>query len=127
MAQYYSGSEICIAAAAAAHVQHGIIQPRPLGHISTSLEGKGDGLLVREVADDVLSLIAYYQWRAWRPSIQFQPLQTRSWALQERIFAKRIVSLHRATDDMAVSDVSSWRGWPNWWRYGGRPGQGDEP
>jgi hypothetical protein len=90
MAQYYSGSGICIAATAAPHVQHGILHPRTLGHAVARLEGQGEGLSVRKVADDVLSLIAY-QPLGWRPSIPCQPLNSRSWTFQERLFAKRTV------------------------------------
>ena len=93
MAQYYSGSEICIAATASPHAQHGILRPRIVGSASARLAGEGEGLSVRSLADDVLSLIPYkyIDFRADRQPISYQPLNSRSWTFQERLLARRIV------------------------------------
>lgn len=91
MAQYYSGSEICIAATASPHAQHGILRPRTIGSASARLAGEAEGLSVRSLADDVLSVITYIDFRAKRRPISCQPLNSRSWTFQERLLARRIV------------------------------------
>lgn len=91
MAQYYSGSEICIAATASSHPQHGILRPRIIGRTAARLTGEAEDLSVRSLAEDVLSVITYIDFRARRPPISYQPLNSRSWTFQERLFARRIV------------------------------------
>ena len=92
MAQYYAGSEICIAATASPHARHGVLRPRIIGRTSARLAGEAEGLSVRSFAEDVISLIINIMGlRARRPPISCQPLNARAWGLQERLFAKRIV------------------------------------
>ena len=57
MAQYYAGSEICIAATASPHTQHGVLRPRIIGRTSARLAGEAEGLSVRSFTGDVISLI----------------------------------------------------------------------
>ena len=91
MAQYYSGSEICIAATAAPHAQYGILRSRIIGSTSARLSGEAEDLSVRSLADDVLSLITYDEVLAKRQPISCQPLNSRSWAFQEKLLSRRIV------------------------------------
>ncbi|KAI4224292.1 MAG: hypothetical protein L6R40_008457 [Gallowayella cf. fulva] len=89
--QYYSGSELCIAATSSPHAQHGILHPRILATDSVRLAGEAESLGVRPVAEDVITVIERSSLRDRRPHIANQPLQLQGHALLERLYSMRIV------------------------------------
>ncbi|KAL8811754.1 MAG: hypothetical protein Q9200_001553 [Gallowayella weberi] len=89
--QYYAGSEICIAATASPHAEHGILHPRTIGLNSARLTGEAQGLGIRPLAEDIFSLISKPILMTKRPSISYRPLSLQCSALLERLQSKRIV------------------------------------
>lgn len=93
MAQYYSRSQVYFAATSTSGALQGFLLPRPTSCIPVALPKQSQGLSIRIATDDVLSILRYREFQTWQSKILKQPLQTRSWTFQERLFARRILHI----------------------------------
>ena len=89
--EYYSNSDLRIAATVSPYSQHGILHPRSIGQDSARLAGEAENIGVRPIAEDISSLIRRQRIWSKRPPVSNQPLESQSHAFLERIFAKSSV------------------------------------
>jgi Heterokaryon incompatibility protein (HET) len=93
MAQYYKGGSVMISALASPGAGHGILHPRPSDTNAVNVSLHNHDLYIRPALEDAWSVIqdeTHFHSRV-RQEISIQPLNTRAWTLQERLFAPRII------------------------------------
>lgn len=93
MAQYYKGSAVMISALSSPGAGHGILHPRNGDKRAPKTSFNGTELFVRPALEDVWSVIQdeNHFGSDVRNGISIQPLNSRAWTLQERLFAPRIL------------------------------------
>jgi hypothetical protein len=99
MGQYYKGGAVMISALASSNADDGILKTRDVDVNSVKVSVNGADAFIRPVLHDALSVL-YSSDRVCnaRDPIAIQPLNDRAWALQERLFAPRI--LHFTSQQM---------------------------
>lgn len=91
MGEYYKGGTVMISALASSNSDDGILKVRDIDARSVSVSVEGTHAFIRPVLDDAFSAITTDRDSDARYPIVIQPLNERAWALQERLFAPRII------------------------------------
>jgi hypothetical protein len=92
MAQYYRSGRVMISALASPGAGHGILHPRTGDANAVKYSLNGNELFIRPALEDAWTVIQDdHHGSDVRQDISVQPLNSRAWTLQERLFAPRII------------------------------------
>ena len=97
MGQYYQGAELMISSVTSSCAFRGFLNPREADFEAAKLDYDEADVFLRPVLADSTTIVDIdkVSWSDLRPKIHEQPLNTRAWALQERLFSRRILYFSR--------------------------------
>ena len=91
MARYYEGGEIMLSALASSSSSQGMLRRRAVDDDAVTVSLDSHELGFRLALEDVTGAVKPDTYSDVRPRMTQQPLNTRGWTLQERLFAPRVI------------------------------------